>query len=811
MNNKLLLLLIIIFITIFIISMLIFIIHYKNQHIEKFTSNILISYMNYPRISTSNDDNYTIVIQYFTNKASSNTINLSEKYDITASSPLNNLGINGYGTYYINSSFYVENPSPTNCISKLFINNNSMVTLKQPSDNTENVILILYPERFQFKGIEITLNSDAKNILENNIFLFALFNSTFSKINTTSNFDSNTITLSLVNINDIVIFDNMLYIVFSKAVKQLDILNIKIYGQPLNTAMPNIIIQNTASALDDKYINIFSENKYEQLPNINTDIQYTITTNENNNKYQERSIKDKFKFLLTNNKPPWAMYNAKNVSDNILYDVYNRQCRKAYIKGGYTIKNETLINNANITYLEGTPDTIITFPEGSLPENYTICVMSKYTKQSYRNRILTSKHPRNWLLGHWMSRKDGSMYNDDWIVDPEPKTDATTTDWRISCAKSNATNPSYSVIIDNNINKNKRIAKGNSISNAILEINGWPTEKSDFGLAYLIIWDVVLTDSELLTVSQALTNYSKTGEDLNINIDANTYGKYRNTPGLSALDIKIKTCTNENGAYWIKNDITGIAEKVYCIMDSECYGGGWMLAIKGTNNSSLFSYDGIEHQLNGRGKNGQFNKINHWTQSSTVQSDEPFDLDIDAKYNIFNHFKVSECLAIFDKKDTGGNVNKSNYGWTWHEKKFYNGSLSLKDFFNNSQSQFTYYSNDNYDFVAAKKYDPTYITRIFASSKDTFNQTIMTDTYTSKIWSRQDGFRAFGFNILPVGNYTSHKVRWGGLFNNESDISSSDVSGGIGLNNWNAGNYHTCCESSPAAPYKQMGFKWFIR
>ena len=87
----------------------------------------------------------------------------------------------------------------------------------------------------------------------------------------------------------------------------------------------------------------------------------------------------------------------------------------------------------------------------------------------------------------------------------------------------------------------------------------------------------------------------------------------------------------------------------------------------------------------------------------------------------------------------------------------------------------------------------------------------MTDTYTSKIWSRQDGFRAFGFNILPVGNYTSHKVRWGGLFNNESDISSSDVSGGIGLNNWNAGNYHTCCESSPAAPYKQMGFKWFIR
>jgi hypothetical protein len=110
----------------------------------------------------------------------------------------------------------------------------------------------------------------------------------------------------------------------------------------------------------------------------------------------------------------------------------------------------------------------------------------------------------------------------------------------------------------------------------------------------------------------------------------------------------------------------------------------------------------------------------------------------------------------------------------------------LKDFFATSRAQFTYYSLSNYDFVAGynngkpidKHYDRAYITRINAASRESFNQTIMKNTYTPKIWSRQDGFRAFGFNITPV-MHIWHKVRWGGLFNNESDIFTSDVSGGI--------------------------------
>ena len=398
------------------------------------------------------------------------------------------------------------------------------------------------------------------------------------------------------------------------------------------------------------------------------------------------------------------------------------------------------------------------------------------------------------------------MYNNNWIYegDTTDTTKNTNTDWRISCAKSSATNASYSLIFDN-INKGIRNADDNLDPSAILKINGWSREEaSDFGLAYLIIWDVVLTDSELLLVSQALTNYAKTGQELDIsNIKVNDidYGKSRYNPGNSAIDIKRRTCTNENGEYWIKNPNTGEANKVYCIMDNECYGGGWMLAMKSTNKSTLFTYYST-----------------HWTTDSTVNSDKLFDSDIDAKYDIFNYFKVSECLAIFDSKDTGGIVNKPNYGWTWHEPKFYNGKLSLKDFFATSRAQFSYFSSGNYDFAAGynngkaenEKYDPAYITKY---DKNGFNAYVIEEWYNNKIWSRQEEFQAFGFNIKPFN--WEHKVRWGGTFNENGGgvPDSNDVSGGIGVSayGWSAGNTPTCCESHPGVAVKQMGFKWFIR
>ena len=823
MNNKLLLLIIIIFLMIFTLGIFIFVINNKNQIIEKFDTTP----MNYPRIKSNTNDAVGISISYYTKiediKTTENVINLSEKYDIIAESTANNLSINGYGTYYISSTFYINNPSQTNCISSLF-NNTNAITLNSPKQNSnDNMISIIYPERFQFKGLEITIDTNAETILKDNITLYALFNNTPNRINTTSTFNGNTIKLN-VEPRTSVIFDSTLYIVFRKNINKLTMTNIKILGMPLNYVENIPSTAANINVVDDKDITIFSNNDFEKLSYPITGIEYNTDDNNNNNIYPERTIQEKFNILLKNNRPPWGIYNAKYANNGFLPDLLNRECRKATISGKFDIKNDKIGENKNLSYLQGTTNTVINFPLGSLPQNYTVCVMTKYSNpNNNRRRILTASY--NWLLGHWEYRSNGVMHNHNWkYYDYDNNGGNSSTDWVISCAKSTSTKTSYSIII-NDVNKAFAYAGGNdNPSSTYLTINGVWNELSDFCFGYLFIWDVILSDSELLTVSQALTNYLKTGEEIFLpsTIKISTMdGKTKETAGDSAYAIKRETCTNENGIYWIKTP-NGPPKQVYCIMDSECYGGGWMLAIKGSNSSGIFSYHGTAHAYNGyntdKSINQQFKTINHWETNSVVrENDLDYNSGDDAKYDIFNYFKVSECLAIFDSKDTGGNTN-NNYGWTWHEPNFYNKQLSLKDFFATSRSQFSYFSSGNYDFVAGynngraekEKYDASYITKY---DKKSFNAYVIEKWYNNKIWSRQEEFQAFGFNIKPFN--WEHKVRWGGTFNENAGgvPDTNDVSGGIGVSayGWNAGNTPTCCESAPGAPLKQMGFKWFIR
>lgn len=806
MDNKLLLLLIIIFLAIFIITIILFIKNNKNHKIEKFDNA---SYMNYPRIyKPSSGDIYDISILYYTSptdiaKLNRRGVNLSEKYDFIASSSVNNLSISGYGTYYINSTFYISDPlpSPTNCISSLLNNETAIIKLNSPNLG-ENLIAIQYPERFQFKSIELTLKNDnnAETILKNKIGLFSYINKAPYRIQTNAIFNNNKITLNLIN-DDIIIFDNTLFIVFHPNISTLYLQNMKIYGMPLNSITNTNLSTTTAleNASDNENIAIFTDNINSQLPNINTNIENEEDNTKNDTKYAEKTIQDKFNILLENNRPPWAIYSAKSAFGNNIYDIFNRDCRKGIITGQYNILNEN-----GVTYISGDNNTTITFPVGSLPQKYTICAMTKYTSPTLnRNRILTGKLYRNWLLGHWGNYANGIMYNDGWKSVDNVNNNNRSTDWLVSCAKSYAKNESYSIIF-NDINRATYNANFNYDVNAQLTINGWTSaEASNFGFAYLLIWDVVLSDTELLIVSQALSNYAKKGEDLQISSSisnmANNYGKTSATAGLSAVDIKNVSCTNENGIYWIKNPATGVAKQVYCIMDSECEGGGWMLAMKGANNTNRFSYNGG-------------NGINYWTTDAVWREDDlDYNLNADAKYDIFNYFKVSSCLALFDPNDIYGNVNKGKYGWRWIEPTFYNGTLSLKDFYAQSKSQFDYYSSGGFDLVNALKYDPVYVKGITLNN---FNSKYINDNYYSdKIWSRQSNFKAIGFNVKPLT--APHSVRWGGSFNENGGgvPDTNDVSGGIGVNvfNWNAGNCMGCCEEGPARPSKQMGFKWFIK
>ena len=522
-----------------------------------------------------------------------------------------------------------------------------------------------------------------------------------------------------------------------------------------------------------------------------------------------------FKFIT-----PWAIYNGGDYSESTktIPELLNRQCLAAKISGELPI----IQTDNNIKYLSGTTETIVEFPQYSLPEFYTICAITKYTNNtqdvSKRGRILTSTTSgTNWLLGHHAG-VTGVMHNGEWKTTSSESYPTNNTDWVVSCVKSSIS--ANNTILINGVSRG---IKGpdkiyNYLSGKRLTINiDNYNQNSDFGLSYLIIWNAILSDNQLRLVSESLQDYLNTGKNLDligININLND-GSTREKAARSAMEIKRLTCTNRNGLYWI---LPGYGDKsnakqVYCIMDDMVFGGGWMLALKGAKNSGAFVYSS-----------------EHWT-NYTRFNDEPSNKSdyesykTDAKYDIYNYYRAIDCLAMFDVNDTNGEatfVNNPEYGWIWKWDNIYNGDrISLLEFFVNNYSKYYYTShNPNKGFLekwmSDRGFNANYLTPQY------FDSFLVNVTCKSrvplnrKIFSQQEQFKAWGLNVIPQG--WSHAVRWGGSFNenyaHQSDgiPNSNDVSCGIGLQarTFSAGDAINCCQSTTGTN-SSMGFKWFIR
>jgi hypothetical protein len=218
---------------------------------------------------------------------------------------------------------------------------------------------------------------------------------------------------------------------------------------------------------------------------------------------------------------PWGAYYAGNVSsDNLLLDLLNRSEKNAVITGNIT-KNIGDGNGAlgNITSILGTTNTIIEFPNNSIPENFTICSITRYTGSSNNKRILTARNatPTNdWIHGHKSGQRGVVYYNNEYKTNNSP--DITLagelTDWVITCAKNDGSIPN-NIYINGIPSGVKRGGRGgfklsiNKIDNTNI-IN----ELSDFALSYVIIWDSCLSDKALKIISDSLVKYLKTGEHL---------------------------------------------------------------------------------------------------------------------------------------------------------------------------------------------------------------------------------------------------------------------------------------------------------
>lgn len=262
---------------------------------------------------------------------------------------------------------------------------------------------------------------------------------------------------------------------------------------------------------------------------------------------------------------------------------------------------------------------------------------------------------------------------------------------------------------------------------------------------------------------------------------------FRVTPGVndgsaadkaapSALAIKIANPSATDGTYYINLPTVGV-QQVYCIMNSNYNGGGWMLALKATNTSTAFTYT-----------------ASHWTSNTTLNSSDLTRNALDAKFDCMNYYKAGDLMAIWPDITTGaGGSIPGNGVHTWLEPSFNSSRTTLIDFFQNGiKTPTTGWAG----------------TGIWKGNAKQFSG------WASGIFSSQVDIQFYGFNYVSEQSNSSYatqsnNVRWGFAWNENGEgthfpsaaynlyTGSNDVRSGIGLNQgWTAGDQIGCCNDT---------------
>jgi len=851
-----------------IILLLIFAIIYNNVltvNIELFTTS-------------SNEFKYPININtnYITTVPLSKASTFYDKKFVATVEQYEESAINDY-ILAVYSSFTVTG---NNILAILNATGNSIILTPSTKTGNDYIFFDLPEESNDYSLTKITItynNNDYNNI---NLFKIATVNflnakpfDTAQEISATPS-TTNGMTITYTLPNNTKLYSNLIFTTQSKLSSSI---TIKLFEFYFTTDTGSYDTTNTISMLSD------NENEY-----IDLDMPDIVTENAvTGNNDADKILAYKYAKILKL-KIPWAIYDASVVdiyNINRLKDTIGRSVRDAIISGN---SHSYMKDPNNINYLNGTTNTKIQFPSGSLMnKHFTCCVISKYTSSTGNNNNILTDMGSKLMIGHYNGIegvvKIAKSPQQQW---PTSATANATPNWTVTCIKSkgnDAESLKTKSIIINNINVNygtdlvNQIVFDNPVvnfkntdiinelpismkvqyySDLITDLNSKSPydymqrliinsdfgQRSDFGLAYLIIWDTILTDNELVIVSKVLNNYVNNLNSVipTISFSVPLYdGSTMERAGVSALAIKQMTNTNVNGLYWIKPYGAVTATQVYCIMDTNCNGGGWMLAIKAAPNSTTFSYNST-----------------HWTTNSVlIPANDKFDeingnymdTTLDAKYDIYNTYQVTDCLAIFDSRElvmngitnsdnTNTDPNYPRYGWRWFETGFNNNTpITLLDFFKQDIKNFKYtnnYKGDPSSYVGMQ-------IKVGMNGKGTylpyndFNSRYINSgkaPYNSPVWSTQFEYMSYGFNpYIHPDNITTHLVRWGGVFNenptgfwyySQKDSrykylhaylpNSIDVSGGIGLYNTSAGDRITCCANKWGIN-KSLSFKWFIR
>jgi len=235
-------------------------------------------------------------------------------------------------------------------------------------------------------------------------------------------------------------------------------------------------------------------------------------------------------------------------------------------------------------------------------------------------------------------------------------------------------------------------------------------------------------------------------------ISKKTRGLISSNPGKNALQIKTLTGVITDTTYYIICDNTSTL--TYCLMDNKYNGGGWMMIMKFSNNSTdtTFTFGAA-----------------YWTAENTLNSTDLTRNNSNAKYNSFNVVPIKDVMAIWPASDfgyTGGSLSITD-GWVW----------IVNDWYNNGG-----YVNALNGFQLARDANPS-------------NPYSFAGMKTGVFSTQSPGYRHVFGGHTHIGNGNWGSARWGFVWNENgaSDFNSCDAWNGIGITSRQAGDNYGCC------------------
>ena len=358
-------------------------------------------------------------------------------------------------------------------------------------------------------------------------------------------------------------------------------------------------------------------------------------------------------YALFSQKPPWAMYFAEdyNTTTKILPN-YISNGRDATCFG--TITKTTLAGNgatSNITYISGATDTRIEFPDGSIPQQFTILGLTRYNGGT-RRRILQASGA-NWLHGHWGSQRGAVFYNDNW------KFSGYTSDldnWVCTIGKNVGATPG-NILIDG-------IACGTASGGAgtlRLGVNygAYGTgESSDWCLSCVMIFSEALTDAEMINLNTIINNYKTSGTSIKtllntINDDECVIESriYDGTEKTELLLFKGNDATGTNGADRIRLRAGNIAFDTYSSVTTNRNLENIVMLINENGNVGI----GTTNLINKLNVNGIISATS-FSGNGTNLSNLTYN-NIDGKPSTF----PADMTNIYNKSETDLKYSQSNY------------------------------------------------------------------------------------------------------------------------------------------------------